>query len=116
MPIPTVTGETGRIETKNGADLAGAEAGDESLEARARHGSAGRSAEIVVDDLDIAKAPAPSFFDKIVLAALALAMNLHLGLGGLPHIHDCLAAQDRCRQGISVRHRRSPSDPRPRLP
>jgi hypothetical protein len=105
VPISTVTGETGRIETKNGADLAGAEAGDESLEARSRHGSAGRSAKIVVDDLDIAKASAAGVFDKIVLAALALAMDLHLGLGGLPHIHDRLAAQDRRRQGISVRHR-----------
>src|SRR5689334_10595308 len=106
VPVPTVTGETGRVETKNGADLAGAEAGDESLEARACHGSAGRAAEIVVDDLDIAKPSAAGFFDKIVLAALALAIELHLSLGGLPHIHDRLAAQDRRRQGISVRHRR----------
>jgi hypothetical protein len=116
VPVPTVTGQTGRVETKNRADLTGAQAGDEPLEARARHRSAGRPAEIVVDDLDIAKTPAARFFDEIVLAALALAMDLHLGLGGLTHVHDRLAVQDRCRQRISVRHRRSPSDPRPRLP
>src|SRR5215213_2969365 len=116
MPVPAVAGETGGVEAQHGADLTGAEAGDEPLEAGARHGSAGGSAEIVVDDLDIAKTPAAGFFDKIVLAALALAMDLHLGLGGLPHIHHRLAAQDCCRQGISVRHRRSPWDPRPQLP
>ena len=116
MPVPAVAGETGGVEAQDGADLTGAEAGDEPLEAGAGHGSAGGSAEIVVYDLDIAKSPAASVLDKIVLAALALAIDLDLGLGGLTHIHDCLAAQDRCRQGISVRHRRSPWDPRPRLP
>src|SRR3954453_22269154 len=116
MPVPPVAGETGGVEAQDGANLTGAEPGDQPLEARARHGSAGRSAEIVVNDLHIAKAPAAGILDKIVLPALALAMDLHLGLGGLPHIHHRLAAQDRCRQGISVRHRRSPWGPRPRLP
>lgn len=58
---------------------------------------------------DIAKTPAAGVLDEIVLAALALAMDLHLGLGVLSQIHDRLAAQDRRRQGISVRHRQSPS-------
>src|SRR5689334_8580863 len=116
MPVPAVTGETGSVEAQDGTDLTGTEAGDEPFEAGARHGSAGGSAEIVVNDLDIAKTPAAGLLDKIVLAALALAMDLHLGLGGLPHIHDRLAVQNGCRQGISVRHRRSPWGPRPRLP
>src|SRR3954447_3533401 len=116
MPVPTVAGETRRVEAQDGAHLTGAEARDKPLKAGARHGSAGRSAEVVVNDLDVAKTPAAGLLDKIVLATLALPMDLHLGLCGLPHIDDRLAAQDRCRQGISVRHRRSPWDPRPRLP
>src|ERR1700759_4871226 len=108
MPVPTVAGETGGVEAQDGANLTCAEARDQPLEAGARHGSAGGAAEIVVNDLHIAKTPAAGILDKIVLPALALAMDLHLGLRGLPHIHDRLAAQDRCRQGISVRHHRSP--------
>src|SRR6185437_1476454 len=101
MPVPAVAGETGGVEAQDGTDLTGTEAGDEPLKSRARHGSAGGSAEIVIDDLNITKTPAAGLVDKIVLAALALAIDLHLGLGGLPHIHDRLAAQDSCRQGIS---------------
>ena len=92
MPVSAVAGETGGVEAQDGANLTGAEAGNKPLEARARHGSAGGAAEIVVNDLDIAKTPAAGLLDKIVLATLALAMNLHLGLCGLPHIDDCLAA------------------------
>src|SRR6476469_9364214 len=47
MPVPTVAGETRGVEAKHGANLAGAKPGDQLLEARARHGAAGRSAEIV---------------------------------------------------------------------
>ena len=108
MPVPAVAGETGGVEAQDGADFTGAEAGDEPLEARTGHSAAGGATEIVVYDLDIAKTPAAGVLDEIILAALALAMNLHLGLGGLSHIHKRLAAQDSCRQGISVRHRRSP--------
>src|SRR3954449_622102 len=67
MPVPTVAGKTRGVEAQDGANLTGAEAGDKLLEPGARHGSAGGSAEIVVDDLDIAKTPAAGFFDKIVL-------------------------------------------------
>ena len=94
MPVPAVAGETGGVETQDGANLTGAEVGDELLETGTRDGSAGGSTEIVVNDLDIAKTPAAGVLDEIVLAALALAMDLNLGLGGLPHIHDRLAAQD----------------------
>ena len=92
MPVPAIAGEAGGVKAKHGADLSGAEPGDELLEARACHGAAGRTAEIVVDDLDIAKSVTTSFVDKVVLAALALEMDLHLRLCGLTHIHDCLAA------------------------
>ena len=92
MPVPAVAGETGGIEAKHSTDLAGAETGDELLEARTRHGSAGGAAEIVVDHLDLAKTPPSGLIDEVVLAALALEMDLHLRLRGLAHIHDRLAA------------------------
>ncbi len=81
MPVPAVTGETGGVEAKYGTDLAGTEPGDELVEARARHGSAGRTAQIVVDDLDILKSPAARFIDEVVLATLTFEMDLHLRLG-----------------------------------
>jgi hypothetical protein len=95
VPVPAVARETGGVEAQDGADFAGAEAGDEPLEARTSHSAAGGSTEIVVYDLDLAKTSAAGVLDEIVLAALALAMDLHLGLGGLSHIHHRLAAQDR---------------------
>ena len=72
MPVPSVTGEAGGIEAKHSADLASAQPGNELLEARARHGSARGAAQIVVDDLNIAKSPPAGFIDEVVLAALAL--------------------------------------------
>ena len=44
MPIPAIAGETGSVEAKHSADLAGTKPGDELLEAQTRYGSAGRSA------------------------------------------------------------------------
>ncbi len=85
MPIPAVAGETGCVEAKHGADLAGAKPGNQLLEARARHGAAGGAAKIVVDDLDIAKSVSSCFINEIILAALALKMDLHLRLCGLAH-------------------------------
>ena len=41
VPVPAVAGETGGVEAQDGADFAGAEAGDEPLEARTGHGAAG---------------------------------------------------------------------------
>jgi hypothetical protein len=105
MPVPAVAGETGGVEAKHGADLASAEPGDELLEARARYSPTGGSAEVVIDDLDIAETPTASFVNKVALAALALEIDLYLGLCGLTHIHDRFAAQNCWRQGISVRHR-----------
>ena len=77
MPVPAATGETGGVEAKHGADLTGAEPGDKLLEARTRHGAAGGTAQVVVDDLDVPKSPAARFIDEIILTALALQIDLH---------------------------------------
>jgi hypothetical protein len=116
MPIPAVTGETGGVEAKHSTNLAGTESGDELVEARARHGSAGRTAQIIVDDLDILKSPAACFIDEVILAALTFEMHLDLSLGRLPHIHHRLAAQHGRRQVIRIHHCRSPPIPRRRPP
>src|SRR5690349_12916509 len=102
MPVSAVAGETGCVKAKHGADLACAQPADELLEARARHGAAGGATEIVVDDIDITKTVAARFINEVILATLALKMDLHLRLCGLAHIDDRLAAQDCRRQGISV--------------
>src|SRR5579859_5048488 len=116
MPVPAVAGETGCVEAEHGADIARAKPGNQLLETRARHGAAGGAAKIVVDDLDIAKSVSSRFINEVILAALALEMDLHLRLCGLAYIHDRLAAQHCWRQRISIHHRRSPWDPRRRLP
>src|SRR3954452_23712264 len=41
--------------------------------------AAGRTAEVVVDDLDLAEAPPPRHLDELVLAASALDVHLDLG-------------------------------------
>ena len=66
MPVPAVA--------QDGAELTGAEVGDEPLEARTGHTAAqGGATEIVVYDLDITKTPAAGILDEMILAALALA-------------------------------------------
>jgi hypothetical protein len=78
MPVPAVTGQTGRVKAKHGTDLAGTKSGNELVEARACYGSAGRAAEVIVYDLNILKSPAACFIDEVVLATLALEVELHL--------------------------------------
>src|ERR1700760_1937871 len=116
MPVPAVAGEAGGVEAKHSADLAGTKPSDQLLEPRTRYGSAGRTAQVVVDDLYIAKSVAAGLLNEVILTAPALEMHLHLCLSGLAHIHDRLAVEDGLRQRISVRHRRSPRDPRRWLP
>ena len=108
MPVAAVAGEPGGVEAQHSADLAGAEPRHEPLEAGPRHHAAGGAAEIVVDHLDVAEAPAPGDVDELVLAPLALEIGLDLGLGGLPNIDHRLALQHRGRQEISARHRHAP--------
>ena len=108
MPVASVTREPGRIEADDGSDLAGAEPCNEALEAGSRHGSAGRSAEVVVDHLDVLETPAPGDIDELILTALALKVHLNLGWGRLPDIDHGLAPQHRQGQEIRRGHRHAP--------
>ena len=116
MPVAAVAGEPGGVEAQHGADLAGAEPCHQPLEAGPRHHPAGGAAEVVVDHLDVAEAPAPRDVDELVLAPLALEVGLDLGLGGLPDIDHRLALQHRGGQEISARHRHAPPPRRRRPP
>src|ERR1700733_10989170 len=108
MPIAPVAGEPRSVETKHGADIAGAEPCHQPIEARPRHRSARRSPEIVVDDLHVAEASASRFVDQLVLAALTFKVDLDFCLDRLPNVHDGFSLQDRRGKKVSARHRRPP--------
>src|SRR5215469_7219080 len=59
MPIAPVAREPRGVEAQHGADLSGAQPGDEPVEAGARRRAAGGTAEIVVDHFDVAETPLP---------------------------------------------------------
>ena len=80
MPVPAIPGETGGVKAQHGADLAGAKPGDELLEAWARYGSARGSTEVIINDLDSAESVAAGLINKVILAPLALEMDLYLRL------------------------------------
>jgi len=80
MPIAAVSREPGRIEAKNGADLAGAQPCDQAVESGPCHRSTCRAAEIIIDDFDIDEAPLAGDIDQIILAPLALQIRHNLGL------------------------------------
>src|SRR5260370_27604776 len=116
MPIASVASETRRVETQDRANVSGTQPRNELLKARTRHGSACRSAQIVIDHLDVPKSPAPRFIHELILSTLALEVELNLRWRGLANVNDGLPLEDRRRQKISVRHRRSPCSPRRPLP
>ena len=86
MPVASVAGEARCVEAQHGSDFAGTQPGDQAFEARARHRPACRSAEIVVDHLDLVEAAAASKINQFVLAPSALGMCLHRRLGRLTDV------------------------------
>ena len=80
MPIATVSREPGCIEAQNSADLTSAQPCHQTVKAGARHRSARRPAEIVVDDFNIHETVLAGDIDQIVLTSLALQVGHHLGL------------------------------------
>ena len=83
MPVASIAGEARHVEIQDGADLAGTQPCDQTLEARTSHLSACRPPEIIVDHLNLLKAASPSEIDQLVLPARALGVRLHLRLDGL---------------------------------
>jgi hypothetical protein len=92
MPVSPIASQARGVKTENGADLTSAEPSNKLVETGTRYGPARRTAKIVVDYLDIMEPPLARFINEVVLATLALEMDLHLRLSGLTHIHNRLAA------------------------
>jgi len=108
VPIPTVPGQAGRIETEDGSHIAGAEPGDQLLEPGSSDRAAGRPAKVLVDDFDIPESMSSGFIDELVLASLALEVDLHLKRRGLTDVNDGLPLQERRRHDLTVHHRLPP--------
>jgi hypothetical protein len=53
VPVATIASEPRGVKAEHSADLPGAQSGDQSVETRPVDSTTRRSAEIVVDDLDI---------------------------------------------------------------
>src|SRR3954453_19463424 len=106
VPVAPVAGEARGLQTVDGAHFAGADQGDELLEARAHGQSRSRTAEIVVDYADGGKAGRLGGLDQGVLPPLALEVADHLRQGRLADIDDGRAAE-MVRRDLRV-HRRPP--------
>lgn len=94
-----------RVETEDGSHVAGAQPCDKLLKPRSGHCAARRAARVVIDDLDIPKSTSSGLIDKLVLAPLALEVDLHLDLGGLADVDDGLSLQERRGKDLTVHHR-----------
>jgi hypothetical protein len=116
VPIPTVPGQAGGVETKDGSHVAGAEPCDKLLEPRSGYCSACRAAKVVVDDFDIPESMSSGLIDKLVLAPLALEVDLNLERSGLADVNDGLPLQERRGKDLTVHHRLPPRSRRRPLP
>jgi len=72
VPVAAIACEPRRFEAEHCADLPGAQSGDQSIKTWSVDSTTRRSAEIVVDDLDVCEAAPLGDFNKLVLASLAL--------------------------------------------
>ena len=100
VPVTSVASKPRGIEAQDGADFAGAPPRHEAIEARSGHHAAGRTAEVIVDDLHLRETSAASLCHEVVLPALAPQVVLDLRLCGLTHIDDgrnpgCLQQEER---------------------
>jgi hypothetical protein len=64
------------VEAKHGADLSGAQGGDQAVEARPQGAAARRAAEIIVDDLDGDEAAPARGLDKLVPDRSLLSISM----------------------------------------
>jgi hypothetical protein len=109
VPVAAIASETRGVEAEHSTDLPGAQSRDQSVETWSVDSATRRSAEIVVDDLDVGEAASPRDIDKLILAPLALKVRLHLLRRRLADIDDRLTSQHGCRKECFMRgHRRPP--------
>jgi hypothetical protein len=75
MPVTAIASKPRGIKAERSAHLPGAQSGDQSVKTRSIDCATRRSAEIVVDDLDVGEAAPPRDIDKLVRAPLALKVG-----------------------------------------
>jgi len=105
MPVTAIAREPRCVLAQNGANLARTQPGNQAIEARARHGSARGSTEVVVDDLNVGEAGPARDINEIILPPLAFQVGHHLRLRRLAHIHDGLAREECRRDQFNAAHR-----------
>src|SRR5207253_10081247 len=77
MPITSIAREPRGVETKHRANLSGAQGGNQTIKAGSLDGATCGATEIVVDDFDIGEAAATCDFNQLVLAPLAVQVQLN---------------------------------------
>jgi hypothetical protein len=78
VPVAAVASQSGRLDSKDGADLASAHLGDQSLKSRTLHQSGSRAAQIIVNHSYIPKPQFSSSIRKAILTALTFVVVQHL--------------------------------------
>jgi hypothetical protein len=91
LPIAAVAGKPRDLPGRHRPDLAEADLGHHPLEAGARDAASGRTAKVVVDDLDLMPAQGLQPLPHGILERPALAVVQDLVGRGLPHVEDGLA-------------------------
>jgi hypothetical protein len=103
MPITSIARESRGVETKHRANLSGAQGGNQTIKAGSFDGATCGSTEIVVDYFDIGEAASTCDFNQLVLAPLALQVQLNLLWGRLADIDDRLALENHRREKSVMR-------------
>jgi hypothetical protein len=96
MPITSIARESRCVETKHRANLSGAQGGNEAIEAGPFDGATGGATQIVVDYFNICEAASTCDFNQLVLAPLALQVQLNLLWRRLADIDDRLSLENHC--------------------
>jgi hypothetical protein len=103
MPITSIARESRGVETKHRANLSGAQSGNQTIKAGSLDGATCGATEIVVDHFDIGEAASTCDFNQLVLAPLALQVQLNLLWRRLADIDDRLALENHCRKESVMR-------------
>src|SRR5262249_52899840 len=110
VPVATITGKTRRLDREHGADTAVADRCEQALEAGTSDAAA-RTAEVIVDDIDVSPAKLLGAIDEAVSAQPALMIVRELVCCRLPDV-DAGAAGEMLSRDLG--HRLAP--PLPPLP
>jgi len=103
VPVAAITGEPRGIKAEHSANLSGAQSGNQAVEAGSLDSATCGATEIVVDYFDIGEAAPTCDFNQLVLAPLALQVQLNLLWRRLADIDDRLALQNHCRKESVMR-------------